>query len=331
MNIPFYVLKMEREFHEKVISHFISDYKAAKTPNPCVHCNTFIKFGDFFEKTMELGFERIATGHYASIKQRANGRYAVYPAKDHHKDQSYYLYGLSQEALSKTIFPLAEHTKTEVRNIACENRLPVAAKPESQEICFIPENDYRKFLKKNGTEFQGGYIRDSQGRILGKHNGKEKYTIGQRKGLGIAQGKPLYVLEIQTTGDVIVGSKEELECRVFYCSQTIFQGLAPTELGKEGIKVKVRIRYNSSLVSAIIFKEEQINKHECWNGQASVCESAVGAPQTCLSAHSNKSNSSEIVIRIETQEPCFAAAPGQTVVIYDQNEGCILAGGKISR
>lgn len=301
MDIPFYVLKMEREFHEKVISHFVSDYEAAKTPNPCVRCNTFIKFGDFFKKTMELGFDQIATGHYASIRQGENGRYAIYPAKDSHKDQSYYLYGLSQEALSKTIFPLAEYTKEEVRNIAHENHLPVAAKPESQEICFIPKNDYREFLKKKGVDFQSGYIRDSQGRILGKHKGKENYTIGQRKGLGIAKGEPLYVLQIQTSGDVIVGSKEELECNVFYCRQTIFQGLDPRDLHQEGIKVKAQIRYNSQPISVRLFREKE----------------------------AEISNSSEIVTRVEVQEPCFAVAPGQTVVFYDQKEGYILAGGKI--
>ena len=296
LEIPFYVLKMEESFQEKVIESFITDYQNAKTPNPCVHCNTFIKFGEFFEKTMTLGFDHIATGHYADLKKRENGRYAVFPAKDPHKDQSYYLYGLSQETMEKTIFPLAGYTKEEVRKIALENHLPVARKPESQEICFIPDNDYRTFLKKRGVKFQNGYIRDPRGRILAKHDGKEKYTVGQRKGLGISHKEPLYVLKIQEDGDVIVGVKEELEHKVFYCMDTNFQGMAPQELCHEGVHVKAQIRYNSRPLSAVIFRE----------------------------------NPSQDTLRVEMQETCYAVSPGQTVVFYHEKENSILAGGKIA-
>ena len=174
--------------------------------------------------------------------------------------------------------------------------MPVATKPESQEICFIPENNYRNFLKNNGVSFQKGYIRNQQGAILAEHEGKENYTIGQRKGLGIAAKQPLYVLDILPDGDVIVGEKKELDCKLFYCKDTIFQGLDPKHLHQEGIEVKAQIRYNSPPVSAVIFKEEA---------------------------------KSDITLRVEARSNCSAVASGQTVVFYDPNEGCILAGGKI--
>ncbi len=303
LGISFYALKMEKDFHEKVIAPFISDYQNAKTPNPCVHCNTFIKFGDFFKKTTNLGFDYIATGHYANIKQRKNGRHAIFPAKDHHKDQSYYLYGLSQAAMKKTIFPLADYTKEEVRRIAKENYLPVAQKPESQEICFIPDNDYRAFLKRKKINFQSGYIRDSQGRILSKHQGKENYTIGQRKGLGISHQEALYVLDIQQGGDIIVGNKAELQNKRFYCADTIFHGLASEELHGEGVNVKVQIRYNSPQLSAIIFREKSFYPDLSYKN----------------------------TIRVEMLESCYGVAPGQTVVFYDDEDGSILAGGKIKK
>ena len=303
LGISFYTLKMEADFHEKVIVPFISDYQNAKTPNPCVHCNTFIKFDEFFKKTTSLGFDYIATGHYANIQQRKNGRYAIFPARDHNKDQSYYLYGLSQEAMKKTIFPLANYTKKEVRHIAQKHHLPVAQKPESQEICFIPDNDYRAFLKRQKINFQSGYIRDSQGRILSKHQGKENYTIGQRKGLGISHHEALYVLDIQQEGDVIVGSKEELQRKEFYCTDTIFHGLASEELHEEGVNVKAQIRYNSARLSAIIFPEKDVDQKLSYKN----------------------------TIRVTMLEACYGVAPGQTVVFYDEQDGSILAGGKITK
>ncbi len=304
LDIPFYVLKMEENFQETVIKPFIADYQNAKTPNPCVNCNTFIKFGDFFKKTMTLGFDYIATGHYANIKRCNNGRYAIFPAQDHHKDQSYYLYGLSQEALAKTIFPLAHYTKQKVKEIAQDNNLPVAHKPESQEICFIPDNNYRSFLKRKQVQFKSGYIRNSEGEILSKHQGKENYTIGQRKGLNISSKKALYVLDIQEEGDIIVGSKEELECKQFYCIDTVFQGLAAKEFDTNKIYVKAQIRYNSPALSAVIFKETNF---------------------------SQEFYSQKIVIKVEMLESCYAVTPGQTVVFYDKEDGSILAGGKIKK
>lgn len=293
IGVPFYALKMEADFREKVIEPFIADYRAGRTPNPCVHCNTFIKFGEFYEKADALSFDKIATGHYADIVKLPNGRCAVAPATDKRKDQSYYLYGLSQAALERTVFPLAKLTKNEVREIAEQNNIRVAAKPDSQEICFIPDNDYRKFLKRENVEFQTGFFRDVQGRILGKHTGKENFTVGQRRGLQIALGEPRYVIEILDNGDVIIGTREELERDTFYLIEPVFQGIAKDSLSPEGLDVKVQVRYNSEPVSAVLYEAENNT------------------------------------LKIQLTERVWAITPGQAGVIYHKEDGYILCGGKI--
>lgn len=291
IGIPFYSIKMEADFEESVISPFIRDYKTGRTPNPCVECNTKIKFGNFYVKATQLGFDYVATGHYADIKRCSNGRWAITPAADSAKDQAYYLYGLSQEALSRTLFPLARVEKSEVRRIAAENSLPVAAKPESQEICFIPNNNYRDFLRERGVDFQEGFIRDTQGRILGKHKGKENFTIGQRRGLSIAVGHPLYVIDILENGDVIVGEKEDLNVMNFSLTNVCFQGLEATE--GEG-KALVQVRYNSP---------------------PALCTYRISGDE----------------IQIQLNSPSGAITPGQAGVLYDLEDRSLLAGGKIKR
>ncbi|HMV44946.1 MAG TPA: tRNA 2-thiouridine(34) synthase MnmA, partial [Leptospiraceae bacterium] len=166
-NIPFYVIKMEKIFGDKVIDRFISDYQNGMTPNPCVECNTFVKFGSLFEKGKVLGIDKIATGHYANIHVAENGRYAIANGVDTKKNQAYYLYGLSQENLKNTVFPLGNMTKPEVREHARRFGLSIAEKAESQEICFIPENDYRSFLKKKNVDFTPGFFKLSNGNIVG--------------------------------------------------------------------------------------------------------------------------------------------------------------------
>jgi len=299
MHIPFYALKMEADFRKSVIEPFIDDYKNARTPNPCVHCNTFIKFGEFYDKATTLGFDKIATGHYADVVLLDNGRYAIGPAEDEHKDQGYYLYGLSQKALSRTIFPLAKLTKEEVRKLAEENDISIAQKPESQEICFIPENNYRNFLKKEGVKFQTGFVKDTKGKILAKHSGKENYTVGQRKGLNLAVGHPLYVLKILVNGDVIVGTKEEMDQKTFIVDQLIFQGLSPSDFnGSSKVECLVQIRYNSKPVLAT------------------------------MTLNSSKSDNG-IQVDVELLEDTYAITPGQAAVFYHPHEKYILAGGKI--
>ncbi len=254
LNIPFYVIKMEKVFGERVIERFISDYKDGRTPNPCVECNTFVKFGALFEQAQKLGINKIATGHYARTIE-INGRYAIRNAVDMNKNQAYYLYGLSQENIANTVFPLGGMEKSEVRDIARRMGLPVADKAESQEICFIPENDYRSFLKKKGVEFTPGFFKLTTGQIIGKHLGKEGFTIGQRKGLGIAWKNPLYVLAIEDDGTVILGEDEETFADSFVLEDITYQGLSPLQIG-ESIEMRVQIRYRAVPVPCLVTKLE---------------------------------------------------------------------------
>ncbi len=254
-NIPFYVVKMEDVFGEKVIDKFVSDYKNGMTPNPCVECNTFVKFGALSEKAQALGISKIATGHYAKI-HFSNGRYAVSFGSDLKKNQAYYLYGLSQENLANTIFPLGSMVKEEVRALAKKYDLTVADKSESQEICFIPENDYRIFLKRKNLEFTEGFFKFSDGRIIGKHKGKENFTIGQRKGLGVSWKNPLFVISIEDDGTVILGEESECYVESFRVSALNFQGLAQQVSGSSfECRVQVRYRHSPVLCKVTFFEE----------------------------------------------------------------------------
>ncbi len=252
LKIPFYVVKMEKVFQEKVIDRFIDDYRHGKTPNPCVECNTFVKFGALFEKAKVLGIDKIATGHYARVVRNGE-RYAIANGIDVEKNQAYYLYGLSQENLKNVTFPLGGMTKPEVRDIARRMGLPVANKAESQEICFIPENDYRKFLKKKNVEFTPGFFKLRDGRIIGKHNGRENFTIGQRKGLGIAWKNPLYVIAIEDDGSVILGEENETYTESFSVIDANYQGFAPLGEG-ESIECRVQVRYRHTPIRCRVTK-----------------------------------------------------------------------------
>lgn len=290
--IPFYVIKMEKLFQEKVIDRFINDYKEGKTPNPCVECNTFVKFGALFEKAKALGVSKIATGHYARIVEK-NGRYAVANGKDRKKNQAYYLYGLSQDNLMNTVFPLGEMEKPEVREHARRFGLKVAEKAESQEICFIPENDYRSFLKKKNVEFTPGFFKLSGGQIIGKHSGKEGFTVGQRKGLGISWKKPLYVLSIEDDGTVYLGEEGETESAEFEVEDVNFQGLAPLENGSS-FRCRVQIRYRHTPVP---------------------CD---------VSLIDGK-------YKVKLLQPAASITPGQSAVFYHENEDWLLMGGIICK
>ncbi|ALO26931.1 tRNA (5-methylaminomethyl-2-thiouridylate)-methyltransferase [Leptospira borgpetersenii serovar Pomona str. 200901868] len=252
LKIPFYVVKMEKVFQEKVIDRFIDDYQHGKTPNPCVECNTFVKFGALFEKAKALGIDKIATGHYARIVRNGE-RYAIANGVDIGKNQAYYLYGLSQENLKNVTFPLGGMTKPEVREIARRMGLSVADKAESQEICFIPENDYRKFLEKKHVEFTPGFFKLRDGRIIGKHKGRENFTIGQRKGLGIAWRNPLYVIAIEDDGSVILGEENETYAESFSVIDVNYQGFAPLGEG-ESFECRVQVRYRHTPIRCRITK-----------------------------------------------------------------------------
>lgn len=210
-NFPHYEFNFSENFKKYVIDYFCNEYLAGKTPNPCVVCNRYIKFNELIKAAEDLGCDMIATGHYV-IKKENNGRLYLSMSPDQSKDQSYFLYMLNQDQLAKTIFPLGTLTKKEIRNFASGINLPLKDKPDSQEICFIPDNQYIQFLENyTGTLPRQGNIINSAGKIIGRHNGIYRYTIGQRRGMGIAAPEPLYVTGIDTENNLIIaGPKNEL-------------------------------------------------------------------------------------------------------------------------
>ncbi len=218
LGIPYYVVNFEERFEREVVRPFIDEYLAGRTPIPCTLCNNFIKFDQFLEMAASLGAERIATGHYARLRfDEAVGRYLLSRAVDETRDQTYFLWGLTQEQLARTLFPLGEHRKVRVREMASEMGLAVAAKGDSQEICFVPNGDYAAFIdayfRERGIARQSlrGEIVSTDGRTLAEHDGVHHFTVGQRRGLNVAVGEPLYVIATDaSTGRVTVGRNEEL-------------------------------------------------------------------------------------------------------------------------
>jgi tRNA-specific 2-thiouridylase len=243
---PHYILDIRNEFGDAVIDNFVEEYMAGRTPNPCVMCNTHIKWRALLKRADALGCDYIATGHYAKIHQHTNGRYYISKAIDETKDQSYVLWGLQQDLLSRTLLPLAPYKKTEIRQMALDYGYPeLAKKSESYEICFVPDNDYRGFLKRKveGLEQKvaGGNFIDKTGKVLGQHKGYPFYTIGQRKGLDITFGKPVYVTAIDPdTNTVTLGDEEELnrpEMIVSKINWLKYDGIT------DGMEANTKIRY----------------------------------------------------------------------------------------
>jgi tRNA-specific 2-thiouridylase len=218
LNIPFYLINVETPFKAQVVDYFVAEYAAGRTPNPCVSCNRAIRFGMLLDRALAVGATLMATGHYARVRH-VDGRYQLLRGLDLGKDQAYFLHTLTQEQLARVLFPVGELTKDEVRAFARQRGLIVAEQPESQDVCFPADGDYRRFLARQAPHlFKPGPIRDTSGDVLGQHVGLPAYTIGQRKGLGITAPEPLYVLAIDTDENVlIVGTAEELgqaECLV---------------------------------------------------------------------------------------------------------------------
>lgn len=256
LDIPHYVLNYRDRFRETVIQNFIDEYAAGRTPNPCVQCNKKVKFETLLETMRELGCQKLATGHYARIrKDRATGRYRLMRSRAG-KDQSYVLYMLDQEALSQVMFPLGElPSKAETRQMARDLGLPVADKPDSQEICFVSDaGGYSEFLKKERPEmFDKGEIVDSSGKHVGEHEGIAGFTVGQRRGIGVAAGRPLFVLRLEPKENrVVVGSGEEL-----LESDVMLQEVFWSQPVEQSLRVEAKIRYNMAPERATIFAGEQ--------------------------------------------------------------------------
>lgn len=257
IDIPYYVVNLQDSFKEAVIDPFTSEYLVGRTPNPCILCNKRIKFGALWEKARQLDANYVATGHYARIKQdRVSGRYLLCRGVDESKDQSYALYNMTQEQLAHTLFPLGGYRKEEIRALAADYGLAIADKPDSQEICFVPDNDYRRFLRENAPEsHQPGEIVDQKGNILGRHEGLAFYTIGQRKGLGLSSPEPLYVTRLdRETNQVVVGKNRDV-----YAQGLRAQGvnwIAIPSLANEE-KVEAKIRYNIRPAEALIRPDGQ--------------------------------------------------------------------------
>ncbi|MCS7091300.1 MAG: tRNA 2-thiouridine(34) synthase MnmA [Verrucomicrobiota bacterium] len=243
LGIPYYLIDESAEFQQHVIRYFAEEYKAGRTPNPCVICNQELKFGRLLDRALRLGAQYVATGHYARLQRRADGRTLLLRGSDPRKDQSYFLFSLRQEQLSRALFPLGERTKSETRELARHCNLKTAEKAESQEICFVPDNDYGRFLRDSGfVQPHRGEIVDLQGHVLGYHDGIEFYTIGQRRGLRVAAGRPLYVVNLDPEQNrVIVGEVSDLVTNTFVmerCNWIPFDSLG------EPVEVTVKIRYN---------------------------------------------------------------------------------------
>lgn len=237
LDVPHYVFDFSDALREKVIKDFVAEYGAGRTPNPCVRCNRFLKFGMLLNKARSLGFDALATGHYARIVEE-KGEYSLRCAKDRSKDQTYFLYCIHRGDLSSILFPVGEHMKTRVRALAEESGLPVAHRAESQDICFVPGRDYREFLPARGLRETPGEIVDTHGKVLGTHRGITNFTVGQRKGLGIAAGAPLYVVAIDAGRDrVVAGNKRDLR------SEGLTLSNVKVLVSKPPAEAKVKVRY----------------------------------------------------------------------------------------
>lgn len=317
IDIPHYTLNMKDAFYDRVVLYFIREYLEGRTPNPCIACNRYIKFSLLLEKAKALGINFIATGHYArSIYDFERGIFRLFRGADLKKDQSYMLYAMNQPQLASVLFPLGGYTKDKVRSLARDAGLRVSEKKESQEICFIPDNDYRSFLKRGNFSFAPGDIVSTAGEKLGRHKGLPFYTIGQRKGLGLSSTRPLYVVDIDIKNNLlIVGEEEKTYSRGLIAEELNFvSGFAPTE----PLQVNVKIRYRAPLVPATLFPPEETpsgrNDYKCEKG---------GGASERTNVPPLKS-----MAKIIFSEKQKAVTPGQAAVFYQGNE--IIGGGIIS-
>ena len=279
LGIPLHEIDARDLFREKVIPNFVEQYSKGRTPNPCVVCNREVKFKVLYDYAKENGFDKIATGHYAKITER-NGRKVISRSSDPKKDQTYMLWRLTEEIIDSLVFPLSDTTKNDVRAEAGELGLTVASRDESQEICFIPSGDYATYIEEYGVKSREGYFVDEMDNVLGRHKGIIHYTVGQRKGLGIALGQRAFVTDIDPLTDKVTLSFEAKESKELYISDINFVGIAPYSAG-DCVELFVKVRYLAPPVAAKVFFLE--------NGRAKVSLSSAAR----------------------------SVAPGQSAVFYD--------------
>ena len=242
LGIRYYVMNFRQEFQKNVIDYFVDEYLHGRTPNPCIACNRYVKWESLLQRSLEIGADYIATGHYARIDKLPNGRYALKKSVTAAKDQTYALYNLTQGQLSHTLMPVGEYEKENVRKMAEEAGLPVAHKPDSQEICFVSDNDYASFIEKEtGVDIPTGNFVDVHGNVLGTHKGITHYTIGQRKGLGLAMGHPVFVCEIRPETNEVVIALEDVYSSFLTCNQLNFMGMEDL---KEPRRAFAKVRYS---------------------------------------------------------------------------------------
>lgn len=292
LDIPYYVMNFKADFKKNVIEYFVSEYERGYTPNPCIACNRYVKWESLLTRSLEIGADYIATGHYARISQLPNGRYTIQNSVTAAKDQTYALYNLTQEQLKRTLMPVGEYEKSEIRNIAEKAGLPVAHKSDSQDICFVPDHDYASFIEnETGRAYKPGNFVDENGNILGRHKGIIHYTIGQRKGLGITADSPLFVKELRMdTNEIVICKNENLFTDTCILSGVNYMSQADIEPGTRAIG---KIRYS----------------HQ-------------GAPCTLRPIDYNH-------IECVFDEPQRAMTPGQAGVFYQDDH--ILCGGTIEK
>lgn len=290
IGIPYYVMNFKDSFKENVIDYFVKDYLDAKTPNPCIACNRYVKWESLLKRSLDIGADYIATGHYARVIQLDNGRYALKKSATAAKDQTYALYNLTQHQLAHTLMPVGEYTKEQIRELANKIDLRVANKPDSQEICFVPDNDYAGFIEKTtGKKSLPGNFVDRNGTVIGKHKGLIHYTIGQRKGLNLSLGKPAFVVELRPeTNEVVIGDNQDVFFDTLYANQLNFMSIEDLD-GKMDVVAKIRYSHQGTPCTI-----EKVDKD---------------------------------VVKVEFHEPVRAITPGQAVVFYD--EDIVVGGGTI--